>query len=165
MRRALRTWEQPISILQARINFNLYNYHVERHTYRYNMPSIPFWVTEMDKSGNRHEKVEREFEDLEVGSAHNRVGSRVTTLSHVHIIWGWSFFVGGARVLLGLIFVDCRTGRKTVTSFATSSWHQWRFVSKWRTSIYRLVWLPITLFPLYHVSFQGKQSSIISLHY
>ena len=71
MRRALRTWEQPISILQARIHFNLYNYHVERHTYRYNMPSIPFWVTEMDKSGNRHEKVEREFEDLEVGSAHN----------------------------------------------------------------------------------------------
>lgn len=49
------------------------------------MSSIPFWVTEMDKSGNRHEKVEREFEDLEVGSAHNRVGSRVTTLSHVHI--------------------------------------------------------------------------------
>lgn len=85
MRRALRTWEQPISILQARINFNLYNYHVERHTYRYNVSSIPFWVTEMDKSGNRHEKVEREFEDLEVGSAHNRVGSRVTTLSHVRI--------------------------------------------------------------------------------
>jgi len=42
-----------------------------RETYRYNMLSIPFWVAEMNKSSNRYEKIEREFEDLEIGSSHN----------------------------------------------------------------------------------------------
>ena len=42
-----------------------------RETYRHNMLSIPFWITEMNQSSNRYEKIEREFEDLEIGSSHN----------------------------------------------------------------------------------------------
>jgi hypothetical protein len=46
-------------------------------TYRNNMAPVPLWISKVNESSNRHEKVERELENFEVWTTHGAVWDEV----------------------------------------------------------------------------------------